>query len=130
MHQISRLEAAANHLLLIYFSWGEELEESDPLSIVPSAVSVGKEPSSSVSPRWVVERVRGFYKVVGLSCDRFEDKLMALFEEIEATRDQSIAKTMSMVTSTSGLKGQRERKWCREINRMNKQGFKKKKTQK
>jgi hypothetical protein len=73
-------------------------------------VSVGKEPSSSVSPRWVVERVRGFYKVVGLSCDRFEDKLMALFEEIEATRDQSIAKTMSMVTSTSGLKGQRERK--------------------
>jgi starvation-inducible outer membrane lipoprotein len=47
-----------------------------------------------VSPRWVVERVKSFYKVVGLSCDRFEDKLMTLFEEIEATRDQSIAKTV------------------------------------
>jgi hypothetical protein len=35
--------------------------------------------------------VKGFYKVVGLSCDRFEDKLMTLFEEIEATRDQTIA---------------------------------------
>jgi hypothetical protein len=70
---------------------GEELEDSGPLSIVPLAVSVGKEPISSVSPRLVVERVKGFYKVVGLSCDRFEDKLMTLFEEIEATRDQTIA---------------------------------------
>jgi hypothetical protein len=70
---------------------GEGLEDSGPLSIVPLAVSVGKEPISSVSPRLVVERVKGFYKVVGLSCDRFEDKLMTLFEEIEATRDQTIA---------------------------------------
>jgi hypothetical protein len=46
-----------------------------------------------VSPRWVVEWVKGFYKVVGLSCDRFEDKLVTLFEEIEATRDQTIEET-------------------------------------
>jgi hypothetical protein len=68
---------------------GEELEGRGPLSIVPLAVSVGKDHPSSVSPRWVVERVKGCYKLVGLSCDRFEDKLMALFEEIEATRDQT-----------------------------------------
>jgi hypothetical protein len=89
---------------------GEELEDNGPLSVVPLTVSVGKEPSSNVSPRWVVERVKGFYKVVGLSCDRFEDKLMSLFEEIEATRDQTIAETMTMATATSGMKGQRERK--------------------
>jgi hypothetical protein len=63
-----------------------------------------------VSPRWVVEWVKGFYKVVGLSCDRFEDKLVTLFEEIEATRDQTIVETMSTVPSTLGMKGQRERK--------------------
>jgi hypothetical protein len=66
-----------------------------------------KDHPSSVSPRWWVERVKGFYKVVGLSCDRFEDKLMALFEEIEASRDQTLAKTMSTVPSTSRIKVQR-----------------------
>jgi hypothetical protein len=43
---------------------GEGLEGRDPLSIVPLAMSVGEDHPSSVSPRWVVEGVKGFYKVV------------------------------------------------------------------
>jgi hypothetical protein len=39
-----------------------------------------------VSTKWVVERVKGFCQVVGLSCAGFEDKLMHLFNDIEAHR--------------------------------------------
>jgi len=31
-----------------------------------------------------------------LSCDGFEGKMLALFAEIEATRDHSLARNMSM----------------------------------
>jgi hypothetical protein len=48
------------------------------------------------------------YKLVGVSCDQYEDKLLALFEEIEARQDQSLADSLVMVTTTSGVKGQRE----------------------
>jgi hypothetical protein len=61
-----------------------------------------------VSPKWVVERVKGYYKLVGVSCDHYEDKLLALFEEIEARRVQSLADSLAMVTTASGVKGQRE----------------------
>jgi hypothetical protein len=39
--------------------------------------------TSLVSPRWVVKRVKGFDKVVELSCDRFEDKLMTLLKRLK-----------------------------------------------
>jgi hypothetical protein len=61
-----------------------------------------------VSPRWLVERVKGFYQVVGLSCEGYEDKMLALFEEIEATRDQSMAEYTTSIPPTPGAKGQRE----------------------
>jgi len=60
------------------------------------------------SPRWLVERVKGFYQVVGLSCEGYKDKMLALFEEIEATRDQSMAEYTTSIPSTPGAKGQRE----------------------
>jgi hypothetical protein len=44
---------------------------------------------------WWIE-LKSFYQVVGLSCEGYEDKLLALFEEIEVARD------------LSGAKGQRE----------------------
>jgi len=97
-----------NYSLLQAVGEGAELEDFGPLSLVPLAVKVGKESSSSVSPRWVVERVKGYYKLIGLSCDRYEDKLLALFEEIEATRDHTIAETMAMASAVSRVKGQRE----------------------
>jgi hypothetical protein len=46
--------------------------------------------------------------VVGLSCEGCEDKLLALFEEIEAARDQSMEEYKNTYPSTPGAKGQRE----------------------
>jgi hypothetical protein len=61
-----------------------------------------------VSPRWVVERVKSFYQVVGLSCEGYEDKLLALFEEIEVARELLMAESKNNYPSTPGAKGQRE----------------------
>jgi hypothetical protein len=58
---------------------GDEVEGLGPLSILPLAVEMDKDSSSNVSPRWVLERVKGYYKLVRVSCDQFEDKLLALF---------------------------------------------------
>jgi hypothetical protein len=57
------------------------VEGLGPLSILPLAVELDKDSSLNVSPRWVMERVKGYYKLVGVSCDQFEDKLLDLFEE-------------------------------------------------
>jgi hypothetical protein len=48
-----------------------------------------------------MERVKGYYKLIVVSCDQFEDKLLALFELIEARRVQSLA----IVPYVSGVKG-------------------------
>lgn len=87
---------------------GAELEELGPLSLMPLAVKVGKESTSSVSPRWVVEWAKDYYKLVGLSCDWYKDKLLALFEETEATRNQTIVENMAMATAVLGVKGQQQ----------------------
>jgi hypothetical protein len=87
---------------------GDEVEGLATLSLLPLAVEVDKDSVSNVSPRWVMERVQGYYKLVGVSCDQFEDKLLALFEQIEAKRDQSLVDSLALVTSVSGVKGQRE----------------------
>jgi hypothetical protein len=83
---------------------GDGVEGLGPISVLPLAVEMDKDSSSIVSPRWVMERVKGYYKLIGVSCDQFEDKLLALFELIETKRVQSLA----MVPSVSGGKGQRE----------------------
>jgi hypothetical protein len=44
-----------------------------------------------VSPKWVVERIKRFYPIIGLSCGGWEDKLLAMLEEIEAARDHALA---------------------------------------
>jgi len=87
---------------------GDEGEGLGPLSVLPLAVELDKDSVLNVSPRWVMERVKGYYKLVGVSCDQFEDKLLALFEQIEAKRDQSLVDSLALVTSVSGVKGQRE----------------------
>jgi hypothetical protein len=84
---------------------GDELEGIGPILVMPLAVKMDKDSSSSVSPRWVMERVKGYYKLVGVSCDQYEDKLLALFELIEARRVQSLADSLAMVTTASGVKG-------------------------
>jgi hypothetical protein len=87
---------------------GDELEGIGLISVMPLAVEMDKDSSSSVSPRWVMERVKGYYKLVRVSCDQYEDKLLALFELIEARRVHSLADSLAMVTATPGVKGQRE----------------------
>jgi len=87
---------------------GDEVEGLGPLSVMPLAVEMDKDSCSNVSPSWVMERVKGYYKLVGVSCDQFEDKLLALFEQIEAKQVQSLADSLALVTTVSGVKGQRE----------------------
>jgi hypothetical protein len=87
---------------------GNELVGFGLLLVMPLAVKMDKDSSSSVSPRWVVERVKGYYKLVEVSYDQYEDKLLALFEEIEAKRVHPWADSLAMVTTISRVKGQRE----------------------
>jgi hypothetical protein len=61
-----------------------------------------------VSPRWVVERIKRYYPIIVLSCGRFEDRLVALFEEIEEAIDLSLAEPKSLISPAQGVKGQRE----------------------
>jgi hypothetical protein len=76
---------------------GDEVEGLGPLSVMPLAVEMNKDSCSNVSPSWVMERVKGYYKLVGVSCDQFEDKLLALFEQIEAKQVQSLADSLALV---------------------------------
>jgi hypothetical protein len=46
--------------------------------------------------------------MLGLSCGRFEDRLLALFEEIEAARDLSLVDPKTNYLSSQGVKEQRE----------------------
>jgi hypothetical protein len=83
-----------------------KLESYEPIVITPLAVE-GVD-GQRVSPRWVVERIKRFYPIIGLSCGRFEDRLLALFEEIEAARDLSLAEPKTKLSPAQGVKGQRE----------------------
>jgi len=87
---------------------GDGLEGMGPISVMPLAVEMDKDSSSNVSPRWVLERVKGYYKLVGVSCDQYEDTLLALYEQIKARRAHSLADSLAMVTTVAGVKGQRE----------------------
>jgi hypothetical protein len=84
---------------------GDEVEGLGPLFVMPLAVEMDKDSSSNVSPRWVMERVKGYYKLVRVSCDQYEDKLLALFEQIEARWVQPLADYLAMVNTVSGVKG-------------------------
>jgi len=58
---------------------GDEMLEVLPLAVVEK--DIGNE-----STDWVIERIRGFCKVVGISCPGFEEKLLDLFNVIETQR--------------------------------------------
>jgi hypothetical protein len=83
-----------------------ELEGYEPMVITPLAVE--GEVGQRVSPRWVVERIKRFYPIIGLSCGHFEDRLLVLFEEIKAARDLSLAEPKTNYSPSQGVKGQRE----------------------
>jgi hypothetical protein len=83
-----------------------ELESYEPLVIAPLVVEDADR--QRVSPRWVVERIKRFYPIIGLSCGHFEDILLALFEEIEVARDLSLADSKTKIMPALGVKGKRE----------------------
>jgi len=85
---------------------GGMLESYELIVITPLAVE--DVDGQRVSPRWVVERIKRFYPIIRLSCGRFEDRLLALFEEIEAARDLSLAEPKTKLSPAQGVKGQRE----------------------
>jgi len=83
---------------------------SEMLDIYPLA-TVGEQGGSySMSLDWVVVRVIFFCHVVGLSCEGFENQLMALFAAIEASRPQSDVGSLPDLSGKSGNRGNRELK--------------------
>jgi len=63
-----------------------------------------------VSSNWVVDRVNFSRHVVGLSCEGFEDQLMALFTTIEASRPQSGVGSVTDLSGKFGNRGNHELK--------------------
>jgi hypothetical protein len=83
-----------------------ELERCESMIITPLDVEDGE--GQRVSPRWVVEIIKRSYPIIGLSCGGLEDKLLAVFEEIEAARDRALAAPKTNYLSSQGAKGQME----------------------
>jgi hypothetical protein len=67
---------------------GEELKGIESLVVHPIAVMDEQALPESISSDWVVQRVKKFYHVVGLSCEGFDEQVMAMFSAIEASRNQ------------------------------------------
>jgi len=72
-----------NSLALVTRTY-ESLGGNEMLDVLPLAVMEKDLGNDPMSTDWVIERIRGFCKVVGISCPGFEDKLMDLFNVIEA----------------------------------------------
>jgi len=48
------------------------------------------------------------YQAIGLSCEGFEDRMLAMFEEIEAAGGRSSASPKTLCPLNKGAKGKRE----------------------
>jgi len=83
----------------------EILGENEMLDVLPLAVM--EKDLGNESTDWVIERIRGFCKVVGISCPGFEEKLMDLFNVIEAQRYSDRVRHNNNL-SAMGNRGQRE----------------------
>jgi len=84
-------------------SGGSELLDIQSLAVFGDQIG-----DNSISTEWVVERVKGFCHVVGLSCAGFEDKLIALFNDIEAHHYSNGAGHVTNVSAKFGNRRQRE----------------------
>jgi hypothetical protein len=91
--------------LALMTSLEENLGDNELLDVMPLAVmekDLGNESSD-----WVFERIRGFCKVVGISCPGLKEKMMDLFNGIEAQRFSDRVRHNNN-SSTMGNRGQRE----------------------
>lgn len=60
--------------------WVEGAKEG---AVNSDAAEIGREEGPS---KWVFQKIVEFSKMVGVSCDGYEDRLLQLFEELEASR--------------------------------------------
>jgi hypothetical protein len=81
-----REDGEGDNILAMVTRTDDVIGGSGMLDIQPLAVLGEQLGDDPMSTEWVVERVRGFCKVVGMSCSGFEDKLTDLFNDIEAHR--------------------------------------------
>jgi hypothetical protein len=77
-------------------------EDPSPLLCCPANKVRGK--AGDQSSAWVLQLVKVFSQLVGLSCDVYEGKLSALFEEIVASNSEKASGSRLRV----GKKGTRE----------------------
>jgi len=100
-------EGEGVNILALVSRSDEVLGGSEMLDVQPLAVMEKDLGDVPMSTDWVFERIRGFCKVVGISCPGFEDKLMDLFNVIEAHRySDRVMRDNNL--SAMGNRGQRE----------------------
>jgi hypothetical protein len=102
-----REEGEGVNILALVSRLDEVLGGSEMLDVQPLAVMEKDLGDVPMSTDWVFERIRGFCKVVGISCPGFEDKLMDLFNVIEAHRYSDRVRHDNNL-SAMGNRGQRE----------------------
>lgn len=67
----------------------EEVLEVEPLDAHRGDMPEGATLNKAEACEWVVERVKGFFHIVGLSFDGHEKQMMDLFSAIEDNRKNS-----------------------------------------
>jgi hypothetical protein len=93
--------------------------EEEPLFVEPLAVAIPQElplnrlkelvPVTEVQlSKWVLNKMKGFWKYVGASYEGYTDKVIELLCAIDARRCQTGEATIKRMPNYSGLKGNRE----------------------
>jgi hypothetical protein len=103
-----REEGEGDNILALVTRADDVIGGSEMLDIQLLAVSEEQLGDDPMSTEWVIERVRGFCKVVGMSCPGFEDNLMDLFNDIEAHRYSERVRHDNNLRAKFGNRGQRE----------------------
>jgi len=101
-------EGEGDNILALVTLADDVIQGSEMLDIQPLAVLEERLGDDPMSTEWVIERVKGFCKVVGMSCLCFEDKLMDLFNDIEAHRYSNKVRHDNNLRAKFGNRGQRE----------------------
>jgi hypothetical protein len=107
MHQMTHKGAI---LQLIEFD-DEEVVDCEPLAVQMGDTMKGEELNKKEACEWVVERVKDFCHVVGLSLEGHEEELMAMLRAIEADWNKKTSPSVVDVAvehTTTSSKSKRE----------------------
>ncbi|GLT55530.1 hypothetical protein SLA2020_286440 [Shorea laevis] len=100
-------DSYADDLELVPYN-SEEVLDLEPLEVLLEDVLEERDPPEQASCEWVLERVKNFCTVVGLSYEGYEEQMMALFSAIERNRKVSTVTKHTEVLPKSKTKGKRE----------------------